>query len=142
MKTLLATLLTMAMFSAADAFAGIRGSGSRSKSYRVSRYDSRSLSNPYGAGGRHRTNGMMNPYSPYGSRYSNRSWRNPHATDAPMLYEAGRYRGRWSANRYAPDSTSNPYGPYGSRYSPDSVNNPYGAGSPYSTEPIYVWPSR
>jgi hypothetical protein len=87
--------------------------------------------------------GLNNPYSPYGSPYSNKSRNNPYATDAPKLYDGqGNYRGRLSANPYDPDSTSNPYGKYGSKYSPDSINNPYGAGNPYLTQPIYVVPSR
>ena len=84
------------------------------------------------------------PYSQYGSPYSNKSWTNPDATDAPKLYDGqGNDRGRLSSNPYDPDSTSNPYGGrYGSKYSADSINNPYGAGSPYSTTPIDVVPSR
>ena len=47
----------------------------------------------------------------------------------------GTYLGRYSRDRFAPDSVSNPYGRYGSRYSPDSIRNPYGRfGSPYSPE--------
>ena len=110
--------------------------------YRVSPSSPNSLANPYGAGSRYRSNGLYNPYSAYGSRYSNRSWRNPNATQAPKLYSGGKYRGRLSKNRYHPDSTSNRYGRYGSRYSADSINNPYGAGNPYSTRPIYVYPGR
>ena len=111
--------------------------------FRTNRYHSSSLANPYGAGSRYKTDGLLNPYSPYGSPYSNYSWRNPYATRAPRLYGAdGAYHGRLSTNPYDPDSTSNPYGRYGSPYSSDSINNPYGAGNPYSTTPIYVWPSR
>jgi hypothetical protein len=85
----------------------------------------------------------MNPYSQYGSQYSNKSWTNPYANDAPKLYDSGgRYLGRFSSNPYDADSTSNPYGRYGSKYSPDSINNPYGAGNPYSTSPIFVSPQR
>ena len=105
-------------------------------------YDSRCLSNPYGAGSPYKADGLMNPYSRSGSAYSNQSWRNPYATDAPKLYDSqGTYRGRLSANPYDADSTSNPYGRYGSRFSADSINNPYGAGNPYSNRPIYVVPS-
>ena len=105
------------------------------------RYDPNSLANPYGAGSPYKANGLMNPYSQYGSPYSNKSWTNPYATDAPKLYDSqGNYRGKLSSNRYDPDSTANPYGRYGSPYSPDSVNNPYGAGNPYSSQPIYVVP--
>jgi hypothetical protein len=85
----------------------------------------------------------MNPYSQYGSKYSNKSWTNPYATDAPKLYDSqGNYRGKLSTNRFDPDSVSNPYGRYGNPYSPDSVRNPYGAGNPYSSTPIYVVPSK
>jgi hypothetical protein len=106
-------------------------------------YDPRCLNNPYGAGSPYKPDGLMNPYSRYGSPYSNQSHTNPYATDAPRLYDSqGNYRGRLSSNPYDPDSTSNPYGRYGSRYSPDSINNPYGAGNPYNPQPIYVVPSR
>lgn len=139
MRTLFTVLVVgIGLIVAQTALAGISGSGS---SRRADRYRSDSLDNPYGAGSPYRSGGVMNPYSQYGSRYSNRSWRNPYATDAPRLYDyRGNYRGRWSANRYAPDSTSNPYGYYGSPYSPASINNPYGYGNPYSTRPIYVYP--
>lgn len=84
----------------------------------------------------------MNPYSPYGSPYSNKSWTNPYATDAPRIYDnQGRYRGKFSTNPSDPDSTSNPYGRYGNPYSPDSLNNPYGAGNPYSNKKLYIVPS-
>lgn len=106
----------------------------------ANRYDPNSLSNPYGAGSPYKTDGLMNPYSQQGSRYSNDSWTNPYATNAPKIYSDGKYLGRLSENRFDPDSTSNPYSRYGSRYSPDSINNPYGAGSPYATQPIYVYP--
>lgn len=109
---------------------------------RTNPYQSNSLSNPYGAGSPYRSNGVMNPYSSYGSRYSNQSWRNPYATEAPKLYDGGTYRGRYSTNPYDRDSISNPYGRFGSPYSMDSINNPYGLGSPYSRRPIYVYPGR
>lgn len=103
-------------------------------------FDPRCLNNPYGAGSPHKADGLMNPYSRYGSPYSNDSHTNPYATNAPRLYDQqGNYRGRLSANPYDPDSTSNPFGRYGSRYSPDSVNNPFGAGSPFSP-PLRVVP--
>lgn len=109
----------------------------------VNPYDPNSLANPYGAGSQYKADGLLNPYSPNGSEYSNKSWNNPYATEAPKLYDAnGNYRGKLSVNPYDPDSVSNPYGKYGSEYSPESINNPYGAGSPYSTTPIYVIPSR
>jgi hypothetical protein len=105
---------------------------------RANRYDPDSLSNPYGAGSPYKSDGLMNPYSRYGSPYSNDSWRNPFATNPPRLSNGGEL----SANRYRENSTSNPFGRFGSPYSPDSLSNPFGAGNPYSTKPIYVWPSR
>jgi hypothetical protein len=106
-------------------------------------YNTNCLNNRYGAGNPYKPNGLNNPYSPYGSPYSNQSWTNPYATNAPKLYDPqGNYRGQLSANPYHPDSTSNPYGRYGNPYSPDSINNPYGAGNPYSPQPIYVVPQQ
>src|ERR1035437_3335622 len=105
-------------------------------------YDPNSLANPYGAGSPYKADGLMNPYSQYGSPYSSKSWRNPYATDTPKLYDSqGNYAGKLSSNPYDPDSTANPYGRYGSPYSPQSINNPYGLGSPYRTDPVYVVPS-
>lgn len=139
MKSLVVMLLVLC---AAPCYGQI-SFGGRARQSSAHRYDSNSLSNKYGAGSPYKTDGLNNPYSQYGSRYSNDSWRNPYATNAPKLYsEDGTYHGRLSANRYDPDSTSNPYSQYGSRYSPDSINNPYGAGSRYSTTPIYVYPQR
>lgn len=37
----------------------------------------------------------MNPYSANGSQYSNKSWTNPYATDAPKRYDGqGNYCGK------------------------------------------------
>jgi hypothetical protein len=116
MKPLFALLLVLVLSAEASAW---------------NRYDTYSLDNSYGAGSPYGR--MMNPYVQ--SRYSNSSWRNPYATNAPRLYQGGRYYGRWSGNRYDYESTSNPYG-YGSPYY--GVRNRYGAGSPYSRH-IYVW---
>src|SRR5215510_10562864 len=91
------------------------------------------LNNPYGAGSPYKPDGLMNPYSQYGSQYSNKSWTNPYATDAPKLYDSqGDYRGRLSTNPYASDSTANPYGPYGNPSAP----------KPTPTNPWYIVPSR
>jgi hypothetical protein len=101
-------------------------------------YDPQCLSSPYGAGNPYKADGLMNPYSPYDSPYSNKSWTNPYATDAPRLYDgAGNYPGRLSADTFAPDSISNPFGPYGNPYSPSSPNNPFSG-----TGPLFVVPSR
>lgn len=106
-------------------------------------YDSNCLNNPYGAGNPYKPDGLMNPYSQYGSQYSNKSWTNPYATDAPKLYdENGNYHGKLSSNPYDPDSVSNPYGKYGNKFSSESINNPYGAGNAFSNKKIYVIPSR
>ena len=106
-------------------------------------YGQNCISNPYGAGSPYKSDGLMNPYGDHGSPYSNNSWSNPNATNAPKLYDSqGNYRGKLSTNPYDPDSTTNPYGRYGSKYSPDSINNPYGAGNPYSNEHIYVAPQH
>ena len=94
-----------------------------------------STANKYGAGSPFAPNGINNPFSPYGSPFSNQSARNLYGTDAPRLYDQqGNYRGKLSANPYDPDSTSSPYGRYGSPLSPDSINNPYGAGSPFRSD--------
>jgi hypothetical protein len=52
-------------------------------------YDPRCLDNPYGAGSPYKADGLMNPYSRYGSPYSNQSWTNPYPypSDAPRLYD-------------------------------------------------------
>lgn len=109
----------------------------------INMYHPDSLANPYGAGSPYKPDGLMNPYSQNGSPYSDKSWRNPYATDAPKMYDKdGNYRGKLSTNPYDSDSVANPYGRYGSKYSPDSIKNPYGAGNPYSSQPIYVVPSK
>lgn len=104
-------------------------------------WDPACLNNPHGAGNPYKADGLNNPHSQYGNRFSNKSPNNPYATDAPKLYDSqGDYRGRLSSNQFDPDSTSNPHGQYGNRFSPDSVNNPFGAGNPYNNSPIYVVP--
>jgi hypothetical protein len=44
-----------------------------------------STSNPFGAGSAFKSDGINNPFSPYGSPYSNQSAPNPFTTDAPRL---------------------------------------------------------
>jgi len=106
------------------------------------RFHPDSLANPFGAGSPYKPDGLMNPYSKYGSKFSNKSWQNPYATDAPKLYDSdGNYLGRFSTNRFDPDSISNPLGKYGSSCSIYSINNPLGAGNPLRLKPIYVVPS-
>ena len=139
MKRFALTLIVLLVLTATTFAQGRPGSLG---ALRVNRYESDSILNPYGAGSPYKVDGLNNPYSRYGSRYSNQSWRNPYATRAPKLYSGGRYRGRLSSNPYGYDSTSNPYGRYGSRYSTESIRNRFGAGNPYSTRPIYVYPGR
>jgi hypothetical protein len=43
-------------------------------------------SNPHGAGSPFKSDGINNPFSPYGSPFSNQSAMNPSATDAPRLF--------------------------------------------------------
>jgi hypothetical protein len=95
MKNLFALLLVLVLSTSALAW---------------ERYSTNSLGNRYGAGSPY---GAMNQYRQ--SHYSNSSWRNPYATNAPRIYHRGNYLGRWSANRYDTESISNPYG-YGSPY--------------------------
>ena len=127
MRTLLATLLALpglALAIPADAQTDL---GNLSKN----RLDPDSTSNPLGVGSPLRANGVNNRLGVYGSPLSNKSVRNPFATQAPRLYDAqGNYRGRLSTNRFDPESISNPLGRYGSPLSPESINNPLGAGSP------------
>ena len=114
-----------------------------SRAYALCPYDNNCLNNPYGAGSPYKPDGLMNPYSQYGSPYSDKSWTNPYATNPPQIFDQnGDYRGNLSTNKYDPNSVSNPYGRYGSEYSPDSINNPYGAGNPYSGNTFYVVPKK
>ena len=138
MKTILATLLLILLSSTAMAQFG--QPRQPLGTLRTNQFDQSSIANPFGAGSPFKANGLMTPHGQYGSPFSNQSWRNPYATEAPRLYQGGQYRGRLSTNRFDTDSTSNPFGRYGSPNSPDSINNPFGAGSPFSTKPIQVWP--
>jgi len=56
--------------------------------FNVSKYNENSLANPYGAGSPYKPDGLLNPYSPNGSKYRNKSWNNPYATEAPKLYDS------------------------------------------------------
>lgn len=97
--------------------------------------------NPYAPGstadpaGPLRSESVTNSHGGYGSPTGAQSAANPMATDTPALEDnAGRYRGKLSANPYDADSVSNPYGRYGSAYSPESINNPFGAGNPFAAD--------
>jgi hypothetical protein len=103
--------------------------------YGANKYNSKSTSNPYGAGSRYNASSINNSNGTYGNPYSSKSATNPYTTDAPKLYDGdGNYRGKLSSNPYDADSVSNPHGRYGSRYSSESINNPNGAGSPYRSD--------
>lgn len=111
--------------------------------WRARRWERESIRNPYGAGSPYKRDGLMNPYSKYGSPFSNRSWSNPYATRPPQLWSKGRFYGELSVSPYRKNSVSNPYGKYGSPYSPYSVRNPYGVGNPYKVRPrMWVFPGR
>ncbi len=102
-------------------------------------YDYNCLDNKYGAGSSYKSDGLMNPYSQYGSPYSNKSWTNPYTTEAPKIYDSqGNYKGKLSTNPYDSDSISNPYGRYGSPYSSDSIRNPY----TNQNKEFYVFPQK
>src|SRR5215217_8767667 len=76
-------------------------------------FDFDSTANQFGKGSPFAPNGINNPFSPYGSPFSNQSATNPFATDSPRLYDQdGNYRGKLSANPYDPDSTANQFGRY------------------------------
>lgn len=95
-------------------------------------FDVDSTANPFGKGSQFVPNGINNPFSSYGSPFSNKSATNPVATEAPKLYDQqGNYRGKLSANPFDADSTGNQFGRYGSPFSPDSLTNQFGAGNPF-----------
>ena len=97
------------------------------------RFHPNSLANPFGAGSQFKADGLMNPFSQYGSQFSNKSWTNPFATNAPKLYDgSGNYRGRLSSNTFDPDSVSNPVGRFG------GINSPLGGVNQFT--PLYVRP--
>lgn len=57
------------------------------------RYDSDSVSNPYGRyGNQYSPDSINNPYGKYGSPYSNDSVNNPYATNPPAIRSGDRYR--------------------------------------------------
>jgi hypothetical protein len=132
MRSFARTLAVVALLTLAASAQSITGCRLSSNSY-----DPNSTSNPYSrCGSPYSSDSINNPYGRYGSPYSPYSVTNPYANEAPTITSSdGTYLGRYSSNRYAPDSTSNPYGAYGNRFASDSINNPYGPyGSPYSSQ--------
>ena len=64
----------------------------------ANRYDSESVSNPYGEyGSRYSDKSINNPYGIYGSRYSPYSATNPYTTTAPVII-APSYTPSWPSN--------------------------------------------
>lgn len=126
MKLLLASLLVFIPLTVQAEYLG---------NLSTNEFDPNSIANPFGAGNPYSPNSVTNQFGIYGNPYSNQSATNPHATDAPRLFDQeGHYRGKLSTNPYDPDSVSNPYGRYGNPYLPDSLNNPYGAGNSYRSD--------
>jgi len=127
MRFAIASLLILA---AQVAYAGINGSGQQRDeplgAFNAPRQSRHSLSNPYGAGSRYRSDGLMNPYSRYGSRYSNQSWRNPYATRAPQLYQNNQYRGRWARTATSSIPRRTPTGPTAAGIRPAASTIPTG----------------
>jgi hypothetical protein len=84
----------------AAAICGLMSLGA-APAFAICPYDIDCLNNPYGSGSPYKPDGLMNPYSRYGSPYSSGSWTNPYATNAPKIYdENGNYKGRLSTNPY------------------------------------------
>ena len=132
------TKMKTAMIAGILAFTSFALAG---QAFGICPYDLNCINNPYGAGNPHKVDGLMNPYSLYGSPYSNRSWTNPFATEPPMIFDRyGNYRGRLSTNPFHPDSISNPFGRYGNPYSYENLMRRYGVGIPFSTEEFYIVP--
>ena len=85
-----ASILLIALLMA-PAHAGAEDLGNLS----ANPFDFESSSNQFGKGSPFASNGINNPFSPYGSPFSNKSATNPFATDAPRLYDQqGNYRGK------------------------------------------------
>lgn len=109
--------------------------GSYLGNFSANPFDYDSTANQFGKGSPFAPNGINNPFSPYGSPFSNQSATNPFATAAPKLYDQeGNYRGKLSANPFDQDSTSNRFGRYGSPFSGESINNPFGPGNPFRND--------
>ncbi len=131
-ETMLRTVVllgSLTLIASAQSITGCRLSANQ--------YDPNSTSNVYGRwGSPYSPDSINNRYGKYGSPYSPYSATNPYATDAPRITaEDGTYLGRYSANRFAQDSTSNEFGQHGSPFAPNSINNHFGLyGSPYSSQ--------
>lgn len=103
MKKLLCIFVTTGMFlfvAAAQSSPPIlvdRETGKYLGTLSNNRYDSDSVSNPYGRyGSEYSSDSINNPYGKYGSPYSNDSANNPYATNPPEIrsgdsYEYDRY---------------------------------------------------
>lgn len=73
-----------------------------------SKYELESITNNYGTyGNRYAANSIWNVYGLYGSKYSPYSWRNPYATQPPVILdEDGNIYGYFTVNKYYPNRVS------------------------------------
>jgi len=67
-------------------------------------HDTNSLLNPYGPyGSKYSSTSIFNPYSPYGSKYGRFSINNPYCSAPPRLLIEGRFIGHVSAYQFVAD---------------------------------------
>jgi hypothetical protein len=75
----------------------------------LNRYDTESISNPYGDyGSRYSNFSIYNPYGDYGSRYSSLSPFNPYSSTPPNIYLNGQFYGYLTKNRYMGTNSLDP----------------------------------
>lgn len=93
MKKVIALTLTMLLSAAVVAqtpYLIDRQTGKYLGNLSSNRFDSDSVSNPYGRyGSRYSSDSINNPYGQYGSRYSNDSVNNPYASNPPAIMRGG-----------------------------------------------------
>ena len=72
-----------------------------------SKYELDALTNEYGTyGNQYAATSIWNVYGTYGSRYSQYSWRNPYASNPPVIVDqAGNFYGYFTVNKYFPNRT-------------------------------------
>jgi hypothetical protein len=95
----------------------------------ANQFDPNSIANPFGRyGSPYAADSVNNPFGRYGSQFSSTGAANPYATtNTPIVISPdGTYLGRYSANKFDPESVSNQFGTYGSQFSPTSINNQFG----------------
>ncbi len=111
---LISLILTLLVIAYSAATAQDNSKGKFLGNLNDNKYDSNSISNPYGTyGSKYSSDSIKNPYSEYGSKYSDKSVTNPYTMNAPKIYDQyGNYAGKLSANKYDPDSINNPSSMY------------------------------